>query len=322
MPTSADGTINGDLSSRSVDSDGAGAAEMRIPLADGRVLACLALGDPHGAPVLYFHGYPGSRLEAGLAKATAKRLGLRLLALDRPGFGGSSFLPGRTLGSWATDVTELADRLALERFAVLGVSGGGPYALACGARVPARVSGAAVVGGLAPLVAKSISSNMVPFNRLFLGLAAHSGRSARAFVEVVARWIRRRPQSYIKWVASGVPAPDQAALADPAFRDLLVASAAEALGQGGRGAAWELTLIAQPWDFDLREVAVPVDIWQGLADRIVPPAMARYLAASLPYGKPHYLPGEGHFSVIAHHIDRVLAELSQPPSTSSSSNCR
>lgn len=283
--------------------------ELRIRLADGRTLACLELGDPHGAPVLYFHGFPGSRLEAGLAAATAGRRGLRLLAVDRPGFGESTFCAGRTVGAWAADVAELADQLGLQRFAVLGVSGGGPYALACAARIPARLSGAAVLGGLGPLATKSVTADMVPLNRLALALATHTPPLARVIVESAARWIRHHPHAYLRWVAAGQPAVDQAALADPAFRDILAASAAEAVRQGGHGPAWELTLIARPWDFELGDVPVPVAIWQGLADAIVPPPMAWYLAATLPHGEPHYLADEGHFSLIARHIDEVLAGL-------------
>ena len=109
-----------------------------IRLADGRTLAC----DPTGSPVFY----PGSRLEGRSAADTARRLGLRLIAPDRPGFGESTFQPGRTIGAWATDVAELADQIALGRFAIVGVSGGAPCALACAARIPDRVRRVALSG--------------------------------------------------------------------------------------------------------------------------------------------------------------------------------
>src|SRR6185312_7099010 len=114
--------------------------EHRVRLADGRTLACLQLGDPTGSPVLYFHGYPGSRLEARVAAVAAGQLGLRLLAVDRPGFGQSTFQPGRTVGAWAADVAALADQLAVGRFSVVSISGGAPYALACAALLPDRVA--------------------------------------------------------------------------------------------------------------------------------------------------------------------------------------
>jgi pimeloyl-ACP methyl ester carboxylesterase len=95
--------------------------EHRLTLADGRTLACLELGEPTGLPVIYLHGYPGSRLEARLAARAARQLQLRLLAPDRPGFGESTFQPGRTIGAWAADMLRLADEFALERFAIAGV---------------------------------------------------------------------------------------------------------------------------------------------------------------------------------------------------------
>ena len=283
--------------------------EYRLQLADGRTLACLALGDPGGSTVLYFHGYPGSRLEGRLAAGAARRLGLRLLAPDRPGFGESTFQPGRTLGSWAADVAELADQLALERFAVVGVSGGGPYALACAARIPERLSRVALVGALGPLARKQLTRDMVTLNRLALALAAHSPPVARLAVQIAARWVPRHPERYIAHMMAGAPPADRRVLADAVYRTLLAESTAEALRQGGRGAAGELMLLARPWDFGLQEVLVPVRIWQGLADNIVPPAMAQYLADALPHSETHYLPDEGHLSMIVRHLDAVLADL-------------
>ncbi|BAU49728.1 alpha/beta hydrolase [Sulfurifustis variabilis] len=285
------------------------AREQRLRLADGRILAWLALGDPAGRPVLYFHGYPGSRLEARLASDAARGLGLRVLAPDRPGFGASTFQPGRTIGAWAADVAELADRLALERFAVVGVSGGGPYALACAARLPERVSRAALVGALGPLGRMPLAPDMVGLNRLALALAARTPLLARLAVRLAARWVRQDPERWLAHMMSGAPAADRRVLADPGYRALFTASTAEALRQGGRGAAWELTLLARPWDFSLKEVRVPVRIWQGLDDNIVPPAIAQRLAAALPDSESRCLPDEGHLSLIVCHLDAVLAEL-------------
>jgi pimeloyl-ACP methyl ester carboxylesterase len=105
------------------------------------------------------------------------------------------------------------------------------------------------------------------------------------------------------------PPADRRVLADPGYRALVTESTAEALRQGGGGAAWELTLLAQPWGFKLQEVPVPVRIWQGLADNIVPAATAQDLAAVLPNSECHYLPGEGHLSLLVRHLDAVLADL-------------
>lgn len=283
--------------------------EHRIRLADERTLACLELGDPGGAPVIYFHGFPGSRLEARLAADAAERLGLRLLAPDRPGFGESTFLPGRTIGNWAADVAELTDQLGLQRFAVVGVSGGGPYALACAARIPGRLGGVALVGALGPLAGMRSTRGMVALNRLALALAARSPSMARLAIGLAARWVRQRPERFLARMSAGAPAADRAVLTDAGYRAIFGASTAEALRQGGRGVAWELTLLARAWDFRLKEVSVPVRIWQGLADNIVPAAMARRLAGELPTSETQYLPGEGHLSLVARRLDAVLADL-------------
>ena len=283
--------------------------EHRITLADGRTLACLALGEPDGSPVMYFHGYPGSRLEARLAASAARRFGWHMFAPDRPGFGESTFQPGRTLGAWAADVAELADRLGLERFDVIGASGGGPYALACAARIPERLCHVALVCALGPTAWKDHSDGMVTLNRLALAVGSCMPPLARFGIDLAARLVRRDPARYLAHMLASAPPADRIVLADPAYRALFVESMREALHQGGRGAAWELCLLAQGWDFRLAEVRAPVRIWQGLADNIVPPAVARHLAAALPYSYAHYLPDEGHVSLGIRHIGAVLADL-------------
>lgn len=283
--------------------------EYRVRLAGGRTLACLALGAATGPPVLYFHGYPGSRIEGRLAAAAARRLGLRVLAIDRPGFGDSTFQPDRTLGAWAADVAALADQLALERFSIVGVSAGGPYALACAAAMPDRLNGVALVCPLGPLDSAKATTGMLVQNRLMLALAASVPPLGRGAVRAVAQWIRRDSERYIRYMMRGVPSADREVLADPDYRTVLIESMAQALRQGGRGVAWELTVLSRPWDFQVQIVRMPVSIWQGLADNIVPAAMTQRLAASLPRCEPRYVRNEGHLSLIVRHLGAVLADL-------------
>lgn len=283
--------------------------EHRLRLADGRTLACLELGTPSGVPVLYFHGYPGSRLEARVAAAVAGRLGLRLLSVDRPGFGQSTFQPGRRIGGWAADIDALADQLGLRRFSIVGVSGGGPYALACAASLSHRLAHVALVCPLGPLAAAGAKAGMLAQDRVLLSLAAHAPPLARGVVHLLAHWMRRDADRYLQFMMAGMVSPDRDLFADPDYRALVLASTAEALRQGGRGPAWELTLIARRWDFRLQDVRLPIILWQGLADQILPAAMARRLAAALPACRPRYLPGEGHLSLVVRHIGDVLAEL-------------
>lgn len=208
--------------------------EHRIRLAYERTLACLELGDPGGAPVIHFHGFPGSRLEARLAEDAAEELGLRLLAPDRPGLGESSFQPGRTLAAWCGDVAQLADQFDVERFAVVGVSGGGPYALACAARILGRIGGVALVGALGPFAGMRSTRKMVALNRLALALAAGLPPLARFAVGLAAHGVRR-PERFLAHMMAKAPAADRKMLADVDYRALFAASTAEALRQGGRG---------------------------------------------------------------------------------------
>jgi pimeloyl-ACP methyl ester carboxylesterase len=284
-------------------------AEHRIRLTEGRTLACLELGDPGGVPVLYFHGYPGSRLEVRLTAVTAGRLGLRMLAPDRPGFGESSFQPQRTLSNWPGDIVQLMDHLDLKHCAVVGVSGGGPYALACAARIPKRLDRVALVCALAPLAGMWSTRGMLARNRLILALAAWSPLVARLMVGTAAYLIRRHPERLLMHMMASAHTADRGVLADADFQALILANTAEALRQGKTGVSWSLTLLARPWDFRLQDVLIPVRVWQGLADNIVPAAMARRLVNGLPQSDPHYLPGEGHLSLIVRHLGAVLHDL-------------
>jgi pimeloyl-ACP methyl ester carboxylesterase len=259
--------------------------------------------------VLYFHGYAGSRLEARAGSAAARGTGLRLLGVDRPGFGESTFQAERSIGAWPADIAALADGLGLRRFSIVGVSGGAPYALACAAALAERLNHVALVCPLGPLDAANSTAGMLPQDRLMLALAARTPRIARLTIRLLASWIRRRRNGYLEFLTTGLAPPDRDVIAEPSYCSLMLESTMEALRQGGRGAAWELTLLARPWDFRLAEVRMRVSLWQGLADQIVPVPMARRLEGVLPACKSHYIPGEGHLSLVARRIGEVLAQL-------------
>lgn len=289
---------------------GAAELEYRVRLADGRTIACLGLGDATGPPVLYFHGYPGSRLEARVAAAATARLRLRLLAVDRPGFGESTFQHGRRIGDWPADIAAVADSLGLGRFSIIGVSGGAPYALACAASLSERLDRVALLCPLGPLGVVGGTRGMILQDRLLLALASHTPPIARAVVYLIANRMRRGPDRSLDFMMTGLQAPDRDLFADPGYRSLMTQSMVQAVRQGGRGAAWELMLIARPWDFRLEDVHMRVSLWQGLEDQILPPRMARGLAAALPACDTRYIPGEGHLSLVVHHIGELLEQLS------------
>lgn len=285
-----------------------------IILSGGRRLAFTEYGVPEGRPLFYFHGFPGSRLEARLLAAGAVRNQVRILAVDRPGFGLSEFAPGRTLGDWPQDVTELADALALSRFAVLGLSGGGPYALACARLIPQRLTAVGVVCGLGPLDEPGATRVLKWPAHLSFMLVRHQPHLAKHFYELLARWfMRRHPQWVLHLMHVSAPWPDRAVLRQPKIRRALIASVHAAVRQGGRGPLRDLVLYSRPWGFALEEIAMPVHLWHGEADATVPAAMGHDQADRLADCRARFLPGEGHFSLIVNHLDEILATLASPP---------
>ena len=284
-------------------------AEGEVRLPDGRGLAWAEYGDPRGAPVIYCHGFPGSRSQAGLAHADAARLGIRMIGIDRPGIGRSHAAPGRRLVDWPADVSGVADALGLGRFAVLGLSGGGPYAAACARLIPKRLIAVAIVSGLGPPESWPEARAMRWVARVGLRLAAAFPAVAGAVFGATARGIVRDADRMLALVERSYSAPDRAVLMRPEVRRLILASFREGVRQGGTYLAQDLALLARPWGFRLEEVEIPVDLWHGEVDNVVPPGMGRHVAARIPACRAHFLPGEGHFSLAIDHTAAILSTL-------------
>jgi pimeloyl-ACP methyl ester carboxylesterase len=282
-------------------------ADRTIQLRDGRRLGYAEWGDPGGAPILFFHGWPGSRVEGRLGDEAARVSGVRLIAIDRPGMGLSAYQPRRTLVDWPGDVRKVTAALGLERFGVLGISGGGPYAAACAWKLGDRLTRAGMVSSLAPLDVPGVTAGMGRRNRLTFQLVRHLAVLRRILMARVGRSVARRPEHILE---SGVEAAvDKAYLGRPDVRQVLVDSLAEAFRDGSRGPAWEMGLYVRPWGFRLEDIQTPVRLWHGEQDANAPVAMGRYLATSIPECRATFYPGEGHL----HFIDRlpeILAEMS------------
>lgn len=286
-----------------------GGKDDTLRLSDGRSLAFAQYGDPAGFPVLYCHGFPGSRLEAELSAPAAALLGVRIFAPDRPGFGLSDPQPRRTLADWPRDAAELADALELRRFAVLGVSGGAPYALACASLLPRRVAAVSVVCGLGPVERTGDAAGMLPLHRLLFFLFRRLPPFGRILYLSLARRMRRNPGEIFRLLTGKAPPPDRATLTRPEVRRIFVRSYEEAFRRGYAGGARELLLYSRPWDFSLADVAAPVSVWHGEEDATVPAAMGRRLARALPQARTVFLPREGHFSLPVGHAEAILRDL-------------
>jgi pimeloyl-ACP methyl ester carboxylesterase len=291
------------------DQDMATAADRRIALGDGRGLGFAEFGDPAGRPVFYFHGFPGSRLEAGLAQDAAARSGVRLIGVDRPGYGLSDFKAGRAIRDWASDVTELAEGLGIERFAVLGVSGGGPYALSCAAGIPGRLTAAGVACGLGPVDMPGAAAGMQRLHRIGFFLARYAPPFARLVFSAATLGVSRNPGRLLARLDAALPEPDRSVLGRPVFRGIYGRSLAEAFRSGSRGPAWDVTLYRSPWGFSLEAIESSVYLWQGGRDVIVPPSMARMQADAIPGCSARYYPDEGHFSLVVNHVEQIFEVL-------------
>lgn len=278
-------------------------------LPDGRRLAWADVGARGGPPLFYFHGFPGSRIESRLVAGIAVQIGIRVLVVERPGYGRSDFLPGRRLLDWPRDVAHLADALGFDRFAVAGVSGGGPYALACARAIPERLAGAGVICGMGPTDDPALVGAMTAFHRRGLGAVRRAPWFARVALSGVAPLFRHRPDWIIDRVARRASAPDRRFFEKPECRAIFVDTFREAFRQGASGAARDLQLLAAPWGFRLEEIPIRVHVWHGELDPIVPVAMGRHVARAVPTTSAIYYPGEGHFSLALGRAREMLEAL-------------
>ncbi len=279
------------------DIDRSGEYELaRLP--DGRDLAYLNWGQPDGFPVFYFNGTPSSRLEGALAEPAARKYGLRLIATDRPGFGRSSFQPGRCFRDWPRDIVALANRLGIGAFGVAGHSGAGPHLFACGAFIdPARLKFVGALGPWGPVASPEIMAGLNRLDRFYANISRRMPWIMRASFAPLGWMAKYWPALFFRIMEASVPPADKAAMQDPRFLANFRRMELEAFRQGGRGGAYEAMIAFREWDFDIGEVKVPTYIWLGEEDIFVPQRMGRFLADHIPGAELHMVPGKGHFNV-------------------------
>jgi pimeloyl-ACP methyl ester carboxylesterase len=274
-------------------------------LPDGRRLGYAETGDPDGEPLLVLHGWPNCRLFAAAFDRVAREHGARVVAPERPGFGVSDPDSDRDLTDWPADVTALLDALGIGSAPVLGVSGGGPYALACAALAPERVPRAAVACGVGPMTAVGIEGRL-PF------LAGrYTPRAVRAYLraeELAARYV---PERTLARRAEAAAPHDRDLWLGDVGKLLLATGLATRQRHGNAHLGRDLQLYASDWGFDLGDVDVPVGLWYGRADRIVPVEMGRYLAEAVPTAESHFYPDLGHVGIVQEHEPAILDWLAR-----------
>ena len=279
-----------------------------MTLADGRQLAYRVMGDPGRFPVLVLHGTPGSSRQVAALDQPAHEHGLTLIAPDRAGYGGSAHDPARTIASGARDLGELIEHAELNGCAVVGLSGGGPTALACGVLLADRVAAVATVGGVAPLVPRDPA---LPPDRLVTRIAGRSEAGARALFTAVVRAARASPEKALSRFGSVLAEPDARLLRDnPAVRAAFIDDLSHPAATTARAAARDFWLFARRWDVDIAGMAVPAHVWHGTEDRNVPVAHARVIAARCPRAQLHIVDGGGH--MLLSHIGQIIESVTPP----------
>lgn len=285
------------------------AKDLVAELSDGTAVSYVDAGVPDGPPVLLLHGTPASRLMAtGPIEDAARELGLRLIAPDRPGLGGSSFFPYR-VADYPSSLERLADALGITDFAVVGTSGGGRYAAAAGCLLGDRVRRVILVAStISPDLAGARSTWNTSDRTAYL-IARRTPWAFRVLMSNLGRKLRKDPQAWQGMLPALCPA-DQSTFARQDARELMQRMLAEALRQGARGVAHDYRLEASPWGLDLGAITAPVDIWHGGDDTLVMPTAARLLADAVPGASLHLVPGLGHFSLILDEARRYLSPAS------------
>lgn len=263
--------------------------------ADGRKLGYAEFGDPDGAPVIALHGTPGSRLMFALADAAARERNLRIIAPERPGYGLSDTKDFRSLQEASEDIAGLADFLDLRKFALLGVSGGGPFAVALAASNPERIKLLALISPVGPIA--EVTDRISAWHRhLFTELALSSFASG-SFFWGLKGLLAVAPHFAYAGLKHHASEADHVLLEREEVRASLYEAITEGLQQGVDGPVQDLQLYCRPWGLDLDNIDVPSIVWQGSDDSIVPPEAAYYLARTLPQCRLEMRPGDGHYWV-------------------------
>ncbi|MBA2743983.1 MAG: alpha/beta hydrolase [Chthoniobacterales bacterium] len=267
-------------------------------------------GDPRGTPVIFCHGWPSSRSMAELTDAAARELGVRIISPDRPGISGSTFVAGRELLDWPPIVRALASHLSLDRFRLLAISGGAPYAYATARALPHMVDAVAIVSG-APLIAdRQDRSGLLRLYRWMLTLHTIRPGLLRILFHAARPFASTRPPLRLRPLLLKLLQPcDAAVLRDSAAFEACFESARRAWRGSARGVIADAEIYAKPWGFRLEQVEVPVRLWHGRKDRTFSFKLAEEVAAELPNCKLRIIDGAGHYSLPIRHIADILRDL-------------
>lgn len=270
--------------------------EGSVAVRDGRRLSFAEYGSPRGPALIWFHGTPGSRRQIPLdARQYAADIGIRIIGLDRPGIGSSTPYQYPNVADFPADIALLADALAIDTFRVIGLSGGGPYALACGALLPDRVVGVGVLGGVAPTIGPdAIGGGAVELTKWLAPLVTHARVPLGIALTLAIRLVRPFAGAGLDLYAALQPPGDKKLLSRPEFKAMFL----DDLLNGSRfqtsAPLADAVLFARDWGFRLESVKVPVRWWHGDDDHIIPFRHGKHVVSLLPDATLSVIDGESH----------------------------
>jgi pimeloyl-ACP methyl ester carboxylesterase len=280
--------------------------DQRLRLPDGRRLGFRVYGDPKGRPVLFLHGTPGSRLKFAIAHEAGRSRGLAIVAPDRWGYGLTEPPKAPSLGAFAGDMAALMDRLGSPRFAVGGISGGGPYAAAVAACLAPRVTAVALVSPVGPIADAGLGPSLPLLHRLCFTVLPKRPRTVSTAMRAFRWSLVHAPRLAGELTTWRAARPDKRLIRRSETSRRILGSIKEGLRPGTAGPNIDLAIFSRPWEVDLSAVAAPARLWIGTVDSNVPVVAARALAERIPRCVLTELPDEGHLWVSVHHAD-VLA---------------
>ncbi|WP_409426858.1 alpha/beta fold hydrolase [Mycobacterium sp. SMC-11] len=284
--------------------------EGNIAVGEDRQLGFAEFGAPQGRAMFWLHGTPGARRQIPVeARLYATEANIRLIGVDRPGIGSSTPFQYETVSQFADDLRTVADTLGIDKMAVIGLSGGGPYTLACAAAMPKRVVAAGVLGGVAPAVGpEAIDSNLMRLARLAEPVLDHAGRPISVLAAGLIRMIRPVASPALELYARLSPEGDREMLSRPEFKAMFLDDLLNGSRKQLAAPIADAILFARPWGFRLADIKVPVHWWHGDADHIVPFSHGKHVVALLPDARLYPIPGESHLAGLG-RAEEILCTL-------------
>ena len=287
-------------------------SEDLVRLENGAVIAFEQYGDASGVPVIFCHGWPSSRTMARLTDEPARGLGIRIISPDRPGISGSSLQPNRKLSDWPQVVERLANHLGIEKFRLLAISGGAPYAYATARAMPERVRAIAIISGAVPIVDLVDRQGLLRLYRWMLALYQRSPRLLRKLFLMAQPILSLRPPVRLRPLVLKMlmlQTCDEESLRDSAAFEAVFESQRRAWRESAEGVMIDAQIYAQPWGFPIQEVRVPVRLWHGKQDRAFSARLAEDIANRLPNCEARFVDGAGHYSLPIRYMRQILRDL-------------